>query len=112
LSRLGLETEPAKQLAWTLQNYGAYIVDDTYGPGFALNAEDGPNGSVRRQFKADWGFELEQRVRDNTPWSRDMQRLVKALYVVVNNGPASIGGGGKARQPPAPPFVHVRTRGE
>ena len=30
LGSLGLETEPASQLAWTLQNYGAYIVDDTY----------------------------------------------------------------------------------
>ena len=29
LGSLGLETEPASQLAWTLQNYGAYIVDDT-----------------------------------------------------------------------------------
>jgi hypothetical protein len=52
---------------WTLQNYDAYIIDDTYGPSFALNAENGPDGSVRDQFKTDWGFDLEQRVNANTP---------------------------------------------
>ncbi|MFC3109201.1 hypothetical protein ACFOFO_14720, partial [Undibacterium arcticum] len=99
---LGLETEPGKQLAWTLQNYGAYIVDSTGGPAFALNAENGPDGSLRTQFKADWGFDLEQRVQGATPWVRDMQRLVQALYVVNNNSPTSIGGGGTPRQPLAP----------
>jgi hypothetical protein len=104
LSKLGLETQPAKQLAWTFQNYGAYIVDDTYGPAFALNAEHGPDGSVRDQFKADWGFDLEQRVINNSPWTRDMQRLVRALHVVNNNSANNIGGGGTPRQPLAPAF--------
>jgi hypothetical protein len=104
ITRLGLETEPARQLAWTLQNYGAYIVDDTYGPGFAFSAEDGPDGSLRRQFQSDWGFTFTARVRDNTPWSRDMQRLVTALRVVNNNTATSIGGGGTPRQPLAPPI--------
>jgi hypothetical protein len=48
---------------------------------------------------------FEQRARDNTPWSRDMQRLVEALHVVNNNSPTSIGGGGTPRQPLAPPLV-------
>ncbi|MFD2270369.1 hypothetical protein ACFS07_02445 [Undibacterium arcticum] len=39
-----------------------------------------------------------------TPWVRDMQRLVQALYVVNNNSPTSIGGGGTPRQPLAPPL--------
>lgn len=102
LSSLGLETAPGRQLAWTLQNYGAYIVDDTFGPSFMFNVETGPDGSFRQQFKVDWGMELEQRVRDNTPWSRDVQRLMQALHVVDNNTPTSIGGGGVPRQPLAP----------
>lgn len=104
LAHLGLETEPGKQLGWTLQNYGAYIVDSAGGPSFYLNAENGPDGSMRMQFQADWGYPLQQRVRDNTPWVRDLQRLVKALYVVDNNSAASIGGGGTPRQPLAPPL--------
>lgn len=102
IASLGLETEPAKQLAWTLQNYGGYIVDDTYAPGFDFNAEEGPNGSKKTEFKADWGFDMEQKVAGNTPWVRDIQRLAKALYVVNNNSATSIGGGGTPRQPLAP----------
>jgi hypothetical protein len=104
IDSLQLETEPGRQLAWTLQNYGAYIVDDTFSPGFALNVEAGPGGTLRAQFRSDWGYEIEQRVRDNSPWVRDMQRLVQALYVIDNNAPDRIGGGGTPRQPIAPPF--------
>lgn len=99
---LGLETAPARQLAWTLQNYGAYVVDDTYAPGFFLNTEDGPDGSVAKQFRADYGFDLAQKVQFNTPWVRDIQRLAKALHVVTNNSSTSVGGGGTPRQPLAP----------
>ena len=105
INNLGLETEPAKQLAWTFQNYGAYIVDDTYGPSFMLEAENGPDGSLRTQFQTDYNMPFEQRVNDNSPWSRDMQRLVVALNVVNNNSPTSIGGGGTPRQPLAPPIA-------
>lgn len=104
IDNLGLETEPGRQLAWTLQNYGAYIVDDAWSPAFYFNAEDGADGSKSVEFQNDYGFPMEQRVRDNTPWTRDVQRLVQALYVVDNNGPNSIGGGGTPRQPLAPPF--------
>lgn len=104
LAALGLETVPARMLAWTLQNYGAYVVDDTGGAAFAIAAEDGPDGALSEQFRNDWGFEFEQRVRDQTPWVRDMQRLLRALHVVLNNGPRSVGGGGPRLQPLAPPL--------
>jgi hypothetical protein len=104
IAGMGLETEPGRQLAWTLQNYGAYIVDDSYGPSFGFAAENGPDGSVRNQFQADYGYPLAQRVNGNTPWTRDVQRLQQALFVIDNNGPSSIGGGGTPRQPLAPAF--------
>jgi len=104
INNLGLESVPGQMLAWTLQNYGAYIVDSTGGPGFVISAENGPDGSVRDQFAADFGMVLEQRVNSNTPWSRDMQRLVQAMYLVDNNGPTSIGGGGTPLQPLALPL--------
>jgi len=102
INTLGLESEPGKQLAWTLQNYGAYIVDSTGGPAFALGAETGPDGSLRDQFQADYGYPFEQRINDNTTWSRDMSRLIEALQVVNNNSTTSVGGGGTPRQPLAP----------
>jgi hypothetical protein len=99
INAIGLETTPAKLLAWTLQNYGAYIVDHG-GP--SLSVEDGPAGSFSQQFQSDWGFDMEARVRDNSPWSRDFNRLRQALYVVNNNTVSSIGGGGSPLQPLAP----------
>lgn len=102
---LGLTTEPGRQLAWTLQNYGAYIVDDTNGPSFALNAEVGPAGSTREQFARDWGygFEVEADDEDN-PWAADVKRIRPLLGVVDNNSPTSVGGGGTPRQALLPPL--------
>jgi len=119
INKIGLESMPGMMLAWTLQNYGAYIVDDTTGANFALNAEISPDGSKRDEFKRDWGYDLQATVRDNTPWSRDMQRIVPLLAVVDSNAeilPATsttnafaasaaavVGaGGGTPRQPMAP----------
>lgn len=105
LANVGFETEPGRQLAWTLQNYGAYIVDDTYGPGMAWSIENGPDGSVAAQFKSDWGYSFERFLGQGIspdPWMRDQQRLMQVLQVVNNNGPTSIGGRGAPRQPLAP----------
>jgi len=102
INAMGLLSEPGKEIAWTLQNYGAYIVDSTGGPAFAIEAENGPDGSLRQQFQADYGMPFEERVNDATPWSKDMQKIVAALKVVNNNTATSIGGGGTPRQPLAP----------
>lgn len=104
ITKMGLETEPGRQLAWTMQNYGMYIVDTVGGPGYTFAVEEGSEGSLADQFLQDYGFPMEQRVRDNTPWTRDFQRLITALWLVDNNSPTSIGGGGTPRQPLAPPL--------
>lgn len=53
----------------------------------------------------DYGYNFLQYAGDNTPWTRDIQRLMKAVDVVDNNSATSIGGGGKPRQPLAPPLA-------
>ncbi|MDB4963586.1 MAG: hypothetical protein JWP01_3585 [Myxococcales bacterium] len=105
IAALGLETAPARQLAWTLQNYGGYVVDDAYAPQFGFATENGPDGSFVSQFKADYGFDFVQRVTGNHAFMRDVQRLAVALRVVNNNSPTSIGGGGTPRRPLAAPLV-------
>lgn len=118
ITKIGLETMPGLMIAWTLQNYGAYIVDDSYGANFALNAEIGPAGAKRDEFKLDWGYDMQAVVRDNTPWMRDMQRIVVLLAVVDNNAPITTvttltagstapltGAGGGAPLQPAAPMV-------
>lgn len=104
IGSLGLETAPGRQLAWTLQNYGAYIVDDTYGAGISFAVEVGPDGRFEDQFRRDYGFGFEARSRDNTPWARDVRRIVAALHLVNNNSSSRIGGGGTPLQPLAAGF--------
>jgi hypothetical protein len=98
---MGLETPPARMLAWTLQNYGAYVVDTTGWNVYAVATEHGPDGSVAEEFEQDWGFSMTPQSRNN-PWSRDMDRLFGSLHAVDNNGPTSVGGGGAPVQPLAP----------
>lgn len=104
LDSLNLQTEPARDLAWTLKYYGAYIVDSTGGPGIYFSTENGPGGSFVQQFQNDWGFPFGQRIIHDTPWVHDMQKIIDALYVVNNNGPNNKGGGGEPLQPLAPPI--------
>lgn len=119
INKIGLETMPGMMIAWTLQNYGAYIVDDSYGANFALSAEIGPTGSKRDEFKRDWGYDMQAVIRDDTPWMRDMQRIVVLLAVVDSNAPVTTvtsfaagstptitgAGGGVPRQPVAPALI-------
>ena len=102
ISSLALETEPGKQMAWTLQNYGAYISDSYPGGGFGFSVEEGSAGSFAAQFQKDYGYPVLVRYNGNTPWSRDLAKIRVALRVVNNNSPTSIGGGGTPRQPLAP----------
>ncbi len=117
LATLGLETDPGRQIAWTLQNYGAYVVDSFGGPAFAFSAEEGPDPqqqdpkkSVQKQFLDDYKYKMLERVHNadadkgDNPWTRDIQKLLPLLQVVNNNSATSIGGGGTPRQPLAPPF--------
>jgi hypothetical protein len=105
INTLGLTTEPGRQIAWTLQNYGAYVVDDTNGPSFALEAENGPGGNVRTQFHNDYGMNFEVYANAPNAWSQDVQRIRVALAAVDNNSPSSIGGGGTPRQPLLPELI-------
>jgi hypothetical protein len=104
IASLGLETEPGKQLAWTLQNYGAYDVDSTGGSGCNMATESGVSGDFPTQFQSDYGFAFTATPSDDSPWWRDIGRLRQALSVINNNTASSIGGGGTPSQPLAPPI--------
>ncbi|MFW5852163.1 MAG: hypothetical protein ACOCWB_08065, partial [Bacteroidota bacterium] len=56
IDSLGFETEPAKILARAFQNYGAYIVDDTYWDVYAIVTEWSPDGRFSDEFENQWGF--------------------------------------------------------
>ncbi len=81
---LNLFSDRAKKLFNALQDYGAYIVDDTAWGSYA--------------------FEVEAGAERDLPSATELNQLIQLLQIVDNNGPDSIGGGGKPRVPYAPPL--------
>jgi len=110
INNIGLQSVPGKMLAWTLQNYGAYIVDSRAGPGFDFSIEDGAAGSKADEFQADYGYPFDGRLGYETlgtaqaQWVSDIRLIIDYLRVVSNNSPTSVGGGGTPLQPLAPAF--------
>jgi hypothetical protein len=103
---LGLKTEAARQLAWTLQNYGAYVVNDSTRAVVSLGTEEG-DASFLTQFQQEWGFPFQtvgttQVTGDAAAWAADIQTILAHLAVVANNASTSVGGGGIPLQPLAP----------
>ncbi|GAB2673260.1 hypothetical protein GCM10027036_28380 [Flavihumibacter cheonanensis] len=91
---LGLETEPGLIIARTLQQYGAYTVDNTAWDCYAFIIENGPDGLVRNEFKKQFGFEINvSGGLEKSAWGRDLRRIFKALYVISNNQKDLLGGG-------------------
>jgi hypothetical protein len=97
LNGLGLTTDFGKRVAWTVQNYGMYVVDEEYGTWdpIALAVEYGVNEAL----DARYGSTLE-----GGAIAQDMAKIFAQLSVVTNNSATSIGGGGTPRQPLAPPI--------
>lgn len=107
MNTLGLETEPGKILATAFQNYGTYLVDDAAWDVFAIVTEHSPDGRVIDEFKKSWGYSME--TNKDSPWGRDIARIISKLHVIDNNTAATIGGGlvddfKNRRAPMAPDF--------
>lgn len=94
LTDLNFETGndgPAMILAKAFQDYGAYIVDDPYQDVVAIETEFSPEGRVIEEFEKSWGYPLE--CAAETPFGRDMAKIIIRLNVVANNAENTIGGG-------------------
>lgn len=93
---LGIRTKPGQALFHVLQDYGAYFTEDAHWDTWDLVVER----DAEKEFEREHGFSMKsEKWRDEVNW------LMSALQVVDNNGPKSIGGGGKPRQPLAPRFA-------
>ena len=98
---LGITKEPIKKIFKALQDYGAYIVDDTYWSCFAIDAEMGVDQEVNDKY----GYGFSSATWDKQDGMYDeMTKLLKAIYVVENNTPNNKGGGGVPVAPLAPVF--------
>lgn len=89
----------ARRVCWTLQNYGAYVVDgspSTWQP-YILNMELGGNQAVRQRYGTG--------IAEGT-LGQQLVLIMSRLRVVDNNGATTPGGGGSPRQPLAPPLAN------
>ena len=95
---LGLTTVVGRTLFAAMQDYGAYIVDDSGWDAHDLSCERGVIEEVRTRYGLELGSE-------SGALHDDINRLVRALQIVDNNTPTTIGGGGTPRRPLAPPLA-------
>ncbi|HZP49300.1 MAG TPA: alkaline phosphatase family protein [Vicinamibacterales bacterium] len=102
---LGLTTAPGKKLFHALQDYGAYIVDNSDDPSYNISVESG----VKSEFKTAFGFDFD--TGSSSPWLKDIAALFSNLRVITNNGPATIGGGGTPRAALAPAVASPASAG-
>lgn len=110
---LGIQTVPGRKLLKVLQDYGAYVVDTSADHLYWANVGYGINICLEdaevAQFASTYGFNFKIDRNAGVPsaqaaWNSDLNILHRNLYVVDNNAPASIGGGGTPRQPLLPPL--------
>jgi hypothetical protein len=94
---LGLKTPIAKKIFTALQDYGAYLVDDSYCSCHNITAEQG----VEAELKAKYGYGMRG---SSGEFLEDVNRIWSAMSVVNNNGPDRKGGGGTPRVALAPAF--------
>jgi len=91
-------TAPGRRILQALTQFGGYIVDDT---------ADQRRGTICTQygfgdaFMSAYGFQFNA---TGTPFVADMTNIFRALHIVTNNGPGSVGGGGTPVVAPPPPL--------
>jgi hypothetical protein len=78
-----LETEPARIIARSFQDYGGYLVDHAGWSVYGLSVEFSPAGHVSNEFRNSWGYDINPWSK-NTPWGRDLDRIFMNLAVVDN----------------------------
>ncbi|WP_235622422.1 hypothetical protein [Nostoc sp. PCC 7524] len=95
---LQLKTPAGKKLFHALQDYGGYIVDGAGWDAHYIAMEKGVSDEFRQTYGYNFGA-------SDGVFYEDVTKLFQSLYIVDNNSPNSIGGGGsKRRAPLAPPI--------
>ncbi len=103
-----MTTAIGAKIQQALVDYGGYLVDDTgAGNSAAICMHADVNDEMRGNVGYSMAYPHGVTATASDPGAAlyaDLLSLFRALHVVTNNGPHSIGGGGKPRQPPKPPI--------
>ncbi|SDW77000.1 fibronectin type III domain-containing protein [Paenibacillus sp. CF384] len=93
---LGLQTAAGKKLFHALQDYGAYIADDTGWDAYAFSL----SVEAKNEFEETYGYSFNQGNSASgaaKQYFDDYNALITNLYVVDNNSASNVGGGGTPR---------------
>ncbi|WP_017317893.1 hypothetical protein [Mastigocladopsis repens] len=93
---LGLTTKAGKKILAAMQDYGAYVVDDS---GWDYNYL-----CLERSAELEYEAVTGRYFNDDTALQGDFSKIIAAVKVIDNNGRDSVGGGGTPRAPLAPPI--------
>lgn len=93
---LGLTTKVGRKIFAAMQDYGAYVVDDS---GWDYNYF-----AVERSAEVEYQAVTGKHFDHDAALQADFAKMIAVVKIVDNNGPDSIGGGGTPRQPLAPPL--------
>ena len=109
---VAVNTTVGAKIKAVLTDYGGYISDGTgdgngrRDPSAAICMDAAVNDEMRRAYG--YAMTYPTGVTDDPKFGRelywDLVAIFRALHVVVNNRPDSIGGGGTLRVPPRPPL--------
>ena len=97
---LGIRSEVGKKIFYALQNCGCYIVDNSAWDNYSFSMEDG----VREEVRSKYGLDVICDRNSGIQYYYDALKMIENLYIVTNNSPNSIGGGGTPCKPLAPKF--------
>lgn len=93
---VGVTTLVGKKLFHALQDYGAYVVDDTAADATALSVDQDAWDEFNAMGLTTW--------TTSGTFHDDLVQLANRLYIVDNNSPSTIGGGGNRRKSGPPPI--------
>ena len=106
---VGITNQVVKKLFVCMQDYGAYIVDDTVRGAYSVSADIKEYEAVKEQL----GINMRCRVSYSSnsatqSYAEDMIKMMLCVKAVSNNSQKTVGGGGKPCQPLAPNLPSIK----
>jgi hypothetical protein len=98
---LGITSKPGKKIFYALQNYGAYIADDSAWNSYDFSISD----DAANEFQRVYGYSFNSTSNSPNAIFGEMQAIIGNLCIITNNSPSSVGGGGTPCKPLAPNFA-------
>ncbi len=106
---VGITHPLVKKMFVCLQDYGAYIVDDTVRDCYSISIDYKAQQEVKEKTGVTMKAYFERDCDDKSrAYGMDYMKMISCLKVIINNGPNSIGGGGVPCQPLAPDLPSIK----